>query len=262
MHAQPYADKQSSVLAQWQVPLFILTTFSASSFWIALAWLLGNENVAILAVFMPSLVAIGFVWLINGRSALRPFLSLQPRRLTQPWLLISLLLFPTTAFAATTLHSLTGSIPFGLRTTELLPALIVILLISFGEEYGWRGFLLPRLQQRFSALGASLILGIVWGLWHFPAYLIGTGVPLGMPFWIFLLWVLLGTILITWVYNQTESMLAPILLHSSANAAFNFFWLLPEFTGQLQPFWIFLGLLGMITAVVIWRFGPTTLRKD
>ncbi|MEM7115698.1 MAG: type II CAAX endopeptidase family protein [Chloroflexota bacterium] len=255
MKTLPYAENQASFFVRNQVSLFVLLTFVASSFWIVLAWLASDENFSILAVFMPSLVAIGMVWIINGRSALRPFLKLNRQRLKSPWLLISLFLIPAIAFVATTLHSLAGGVPFGLRTTELLPALIVILLISFGEEYGWRGFLLPRLQERYSALVASLILGAVWGLWHFPAYLIGTGVPLGMPFWVFLLWVLLATIILTWVYNQTNSMLAPILLHSSANAAFNFFWLLPEFTGQMQTFWIFLLLLGGITAVVAPRLA-------
>ena len=81
-----------------------------------------------------------------------------------------------------------------------MPQMPLILLIALGEEYGWRGFLLPRLMKRYNLLQASMRLGLIWGLWHFPAYLIGTGVPLQMDFLVFLLWVVLGTLFISWIY--------------------------------------------------------------
>ena len=45
---------------------------------------------------------------------------------------------------------------------------------AMGEELGWRGFALPHLQSRHSALGASLVIGVIWGCWHLPLYLVGT----------------------------------------------------------------------------------------
>lgn len=140
--------------------------------------------------------------------------------------------------------------------------MIVIVLIALGEEYGWRGYALPKLQERYSALTASIILGLVWGFWHFPGYLIGVGVPLDMPFYLFLLWVLSATVLITWVYNNTENVLMAMVMHIAANATFNYLPLLPEFTGQLVTFWVFLGFVGFVTIVVILRFGATHLRKS
>ena len=87
---------------------FVLLTFIASSFWVLLAWLLGDENFAILAVFMPSLVAIGMVWRINGRSALHPLLKLNRQRLKLSWLLVTLFLIPAIVFAATTPSAVSG----------------------------------------------------------------------------------------------------------------------------------------------------------
>jgi membrane protease YdiL (CAAX protease family) len=157
-------------------------------------------------------------------------------------------------------HSFFGGPSLGLRTTQLIPQLIVILLISLGEEFGWRGFALPRLQERFSALNASLVLGLVRGFWHFPGFLVGAGVPLNMPFGVFLLWIILATILITWVYNNTGgSILSAILMHSAANATFNYLPLLPEFVGQMTTFVIFLGLIFVVTLVVIALNGAKRL---
>jgi membrane protease YdiL (CAAX protease family) len=66
-----------------------------------------------------------------------------------------------------------GRVPIAIHPAALLalatPALLLpVLMGPFGEEFGWRGFLLPHLVQRFSVLPACLILGVVWGLWHWP----------------------------------------------------------------------------------------------
>ena len=85
-----------------------------------------------------------------------------------------------------------------------MPQIIIIILIAVGEEYGWRGFLLPRLMNKLNLFYSCIILGLIWGLWHFPAYLIGTGVPLQMNFMVFLLWVILGSLFIGWIYSYTK----------------------------------------------------------
>lgn len=52
----------------------------------------------------------------------------------------------------------------------LLNTLVLFFLVVLGEEVGWRGYALPRLQQRHGALVASLILELVWAVWHLPAF--------------------------------------------------------------------------------------------
>lgn len=91
-----------------------------------------------------------------------------------------------------------------------LATFVFILLLGGGmEEPGWRGYALPRLQQRFSPLAATAILGMVWGVWHIPAY--GTPAAVVVPF--------LLAFFYTWLYNRTGSVLLCILLHASFTPA-------------------------------------------
>jgi membrane protease YdiL (CAAX protease family) len=97
-----------------------------------------------------------------------------------------------------------------------------------GEEPGWRGFALPRLEQRPGPLLGSLILGVLWGLWHLPLFLLvpgyngaGSGfLGILIPFVAFVIMVTAYTIAFTWVFNNTRgSILLAILLHTSINTA-------------------------------------------
>ncbi len=97
-----------------------------------------------------------------------------------------------------------------------------------GEEGGWRGFALPRMEHRSGSLVGTLLLGVLWGLWHLPLFLLvpgyngaGTGfVGILIPFVAFVLSVIGMTVLFTWVFNNTRgSILMAILLHASINTA-------------------------------------------
>lgn len=103
-----------------------------------------------------------------------------------------------------------------------LPVLVVgIILGPLWEEPGWRGFALPRLQQRSGSVAGSVILGLLWSLWHLPAFLGGWLGPLTLStFTSQLLGTVASSIIITWVYNNTRgSLLLMILFHASFNAA-------------------------------------------
>jgi membrane protease YdiL (CAAX protease family) len=248
---------QPNFLARNALLVFFAATLGFSAVVAYAAHTAGNKNLSILIPLSPSLIAAVVIVIAFGRRGLiATFKGRVVGGLNLRWSLVALLLFPVLASTALLIHSYFGGPPLGFRTTAIIPQVIVILLISLGEEFGWRGFALPRLQQRFSPLNASLILGLVWGFWHFPGFLTGTGVPLDMPFSIFLLWTVLATILMTWVYNNTGgSILSAILMHSTANASFNYLPLLPEWVGQTSTFSIFLGLLFIVVALVIARFG-------
>ena len=156
---------------------------------------------AILAVFTPSLVALVLTVRSKGRRGLyNLFVTQTVRRTAFKWLLVSIAGIPLLASLAVLSASGFDVSGFSLRTSSRMPQMPLILLIALGEEYGWRGFLLPRLMKRYNLLQASMRLGLIWGLWHFPAYLIGIGVPLQMDFLVFLLWVVLGALFISWIY--------------------------------------------------------------
>lgn len=96
--------------------------------------------------------------------------------------------------------------------------LVWILTYGLGEEIGWRGFALPRLQTAYSARTASLILGLFWAAWHIPTFFYNYELsPLSV--FAFLVSILSGTVLLTWLYNSTGgSTLATIVWHGSYNA--------------------------------------------
>jgi membrane protease YdiL (CAAX protease family) len=94
------------------------------------------------------------------------------------------------------------------RVGDYWVSFLVVLTVGGGmEEPGWRGFALPRLQERHSPLVATVVLGIVWGLWHLPLY--GPGFVGPMFFVVFY----------TWLWNRTGSVLLCILLHASFTPA-------------------------------------------
>jgi len=95
-----------------------------------------------------------------------------------------------------------------------------------GEELGWRGFALDHLQNKWNALVASLILGIIWAAWHFPLFFIKGTPQEGMGFGTFLFWlwslqVVSLSVFTTWVYNNTQrSILSAVFMHFMFNSTY------------------------------------------
>jgi membrane protease YdiL (CAAX protease family) len=243
--------KISSSIEKKEIIVFSVTVLTLSSLLCFISYELDDPNISILAVFTPSIVALALIATANGRKGVfELFVKQTVKKTALKWLLMSLIGIPIVASLAalTSLHFDISK--FHLRTMQLLPQVVVIVLIAIGEEYGWRGYLLPRLMKKLNVFHSSIILGLIWGLWHFPAYLIGKGVPLEMDFPVFLLWVVLGTLFISWIYYYTKSVLTSIFAHISANAAFNYLPILPEFTGNMDTFWWLILYLTILMLVV------------
>src|ERR687890_2077373 len=177
----------------------------------------------ILASNVPSAVAIVLTAVVLGRGALRMLLGrLLIWRVNPIWYLVVFLGPVALVGGVVGLNALMGgpalSLGMPLVGATIFFAFSVVPGSALGEEIGWRGYVLPRLQSRMSALSASLLIAPIWALWHLPLWL--TGEPGRTPtFYVaFFASVFPMSILLTWVYNSTGgSLLMVVLLHATAN---------------------------------------------
>ncbi len=108
----------------------------------------------------------------------------------------------------------------------LIPALFSDLTTgATGEEIGWRGYALNTLQKQHSPLKASLILGIIWGLWHLPLMLLSgeIGIDLVIYMAAFLVAILSFSVIITFFYNKSRNILIAMWLHLCFNFSMKIF---------------------------------------
>lgn len=92
--------------------------------------------------------------------------------------------------------------------------------VVFSEEVGWRGFALPQLIERFGSLGAALILGVLWSLWHLPMFSIPGSNQTG-PFWRYTIGTTTRSVLLTVIYTGSGgSILLCMLFHAATNIWF------------------------------------------
>ena len=131
-------------------------------------------------------------------------------------------------------------------------------ILTNGEEIGWRGYALPRLQARYNAVVASLIIGVIWAAWHLPKFWT-PGSAQDYPFWMYLLALFPEAILYTWVYNNTRrSLLLVTLLHAAVNAAAV---CLPDTTADLHLYWTEIGIRYVLAIIVVLVAGPQLVRR-
>lgn len=131
------------------------------------------------------------------------------------------------------------------------------------EETGWTGFAYPRMSSRFGPLAGALLLGVVWGIWHFPvADSLGAASPHGpyFPafFASFVVAMVAMRVLIAWVYTNTRSVLGAQLLHACSTASLVVF-SAPHVSAAQEAVWYaaYAFVLWMVVGVVVFRFGPS-----
>ena len=114
---------------------------------------------------------------------------------------------------------------------NLVPLYLVMVVLMpwngpVGEEFGWRGYALPKLQNKYGPLIASLVIGTIWGIWHLPSFFNPIGVvgaiaaQLGLGFiGIYMLGTIANSIFMTWLYNKTNNsaLIAGIIWHAAIN---------------------------------------------
>jgi uncharacterized protein len=177
-----------------------------------------------LATLGPAVAAFLVARSESGRDGVRALLVQATRWRVKPvWYAVALIGPGLILVAAFLLWRVLGGPPLSpppLNAWMTVPVLILILLIpALLEEIGWRGFALPRLQRRYGALVASLIIGAAWAAWHLPIWLIPEAGFNSLPFPVFTAFTIALSILFTWLYNGSGgSVLLLALAHAAINA--------------------------------------------
>lgn len=188
-------------LALFRIPTISFVSGVTGPVWAIVLFIVGG--------FVPSAVAIMLTWQRQGRAGLGNL----GRRIIQfkigwRWYLAAMLVIFIATVGQLIILRLMGQ-PFDLTLFfgQLGSFLPLILLGPLSEEIGWRGYALDRLQTKWNALVSSLIVGLVWGLWHYPLFqMVGTSQhELGIPFIGFVLGLMWVSVLFTWLHNNTQA---------------------------------------------------------
>lgn len=217
------------------------------------------EGLRIAGCFGPSLAAVVVATADGGRDGLRRLLVPLTRwRAPSRLWLTAILGPPAVVLVAIALAASLGQPPGPFndpRTAYLIvPAFITILIIGgpLGEEIGWRGFALDRLQVRLGPPAASLLLGLTWGLWHLPLFLNPDEVQYALPLATYLGQTTATAFVYTWLWNRTRSLPVVLTLHTATNVAAGVFPLLVPEAPSHAPITIAVGLAAMIAIGLTW----------
>jgi membrane protease YdiL (CAAX protease family) len=171
----------------------------------------------------PAIAAIVMAWILSGLQGVGRLLGAFFRKGARwTWFAVALALQPLITLAALGIESLLPGANMDFSTFPgALPFLAFfggMLATNLWEEIGWRGFALPRLQQRFTPLVSSLILGFFWSLWHLPLVLNPIEEMAALPIGAILPYILALSILYTWLYNRANGNLSVVtFFHAMTN---------------------------------------------
>ena len=208
-------------------------------------------SVVLVGLAGPSVSGILMTGLVDGRTGLSEFQSrLLKWRVGARWYAIALLSAPlliTAVLLALSLISpkfLPGILASDDKVSVLLIGIVTGLIAGIFEELGWTGFVIPRMRQRYSILSTGLILGLLWGAWHYPLFPTSGTSSKALALAIVLVrlfaWLPPYRVLMVWVYDRTNgSLLIAMLMHASLSASM--FILHPLVTG-----------VAILTYVLVW----------
>ncbi len=215
---------------------FVLAYLFSWAYWLVVLGMMERDTLAwfVPGAFGPPLAALLVSGLVDGRDGTRAFL----RRCVQwrvgvRWYLVALVGLPALGFLVGLLtgdwsERFAGS---GASVVVTYLATLSFLMVLGGgqEEPGWRGFALPRMQVRMGPLAASVVLGVLWGLWHLPVFILvpaynSAGPDVASIAVSVLVFTAVGAVgqslLLTWLFNHTGgSVLLAALAHASLDAA-------------------------------------------
>ena len=252
--------------------LFVLAVFLGTPPLVAINAGLLPEAADQLAAFSPIIAAFILAAIEGRKGGVKELLGrVTIWRVGIQWWVFALLFPIIPAVAALYLFDLFGGPAVdwsGLRPlSSIVPSIIILtVLAGFGEEFGWRGFAMPRLQTRHNALVSSLIIGVLWGMWHIPLFLTkgtiqskwlaeaGWIAPLG-----YTVFCIAWSIQYTWVFNNTKgSVLLAAFLHGAVNAWNGY---IDVYRGHFGGILAYAALSVIVSLVIVILAGATNLSR-
>jgi membrane protease YdiL (CAAX protease family) len=174
----------------------------------------------------PSAAGLLLTGLVEGRAGFRDLLSRLLRwRVGARWYAVALLTAPLLAMGVLLVLSLFSPefLP-ALFTADDWPSLLLSgiaagIAVGLFEELGWTGFAVPWMRLRYGVLATGIIVGLLWGAWHFLPFwesdTFSRALPLALLLARLFAWLPPYRVLMVWVYDHTESLLVVILMHAS-----------------------------------------------
>ena len=215
----------------------------------------GSHPFFFLVTWTPAISAFTLVLSFGGLSGMKAFLSrLLLLRGSLGWATFILIGIPLVYVAGSLLKGgpiLTPTPPEGI--SALVAVLFMMLFLGPVEEFGWRGVAQPILQRHVAPIWAGMIIGVVWGIWHLPAFFLSGTVFASWNFLPFFVGNVTIAVLVTPIFNRARgSLLWPMLFHWQ---------LINPFWPDAQPYdtWI---LLAVTVVVVWWNRDTMFTRKD
>ncbi|MFX1282929.1 MAG: type II CAAX prenyl endopeptidase Rce1 family protein [Promethearchaeota archaeon] len=201
---------------------FYSLSFFAHWFIILLYFWIPFEPLQILSAWTPNIAVLLVVYFIlRDKEGLKNlFLGWKKYQLSPIWLLIG---FSPAIISVLIIlvYYFFGGAPSQVEINWfyiIFMILIALITGATGEELGWRGFLQPHLQQKYSPLVSSIIVGLAWGLWHLPLWL--TGIWTDTNLVLYLIKIIAYSIVIGWAFNNTnQSLFLASMFHYFINVS-------------------------------------------
>ncbi len=271
LHFVKTANSSQIKSGNYQIPVRSIIPFLLISF--GLAWgilalfiflpeemteifgeLTGQHPLFYLAVYAPAIAAFVIVFHKTGVRGLKGFLSrFLIWRTSLLWYAFLFLGIPLIFVTGSLIKGNLFDDPFPFTSlSALLLAMVFAIIKGPVEEFGWRGMALPLLQRKFTPIWAGLILGVIWGIWHMPAFLLSGTQQSEWSFAPFFIGCIALSIIVTPLFNRSNG---SILL----TAFFHFMLMNPIFP-DAQPFDNY--IIIVISVIVIWFNRKTMFTKE
>ncbi|HZQ20845.1 MAG TPA: CPBP family intramembrane glutamic endopeptidase [Terriglobales bacterium] len=207
----------------------------------------------------PSVAGILLTRIVDGKIGLRVLFSQILRAWVPPGWYVALLIPPV--LVLTVLLFLQGFVSPAYAPNRFFMGILFGIPAGFFEEIGWMGYAFPKMRSEKNGLAASILLGVLWALWHLPVInYLGTAIPHGvywLPFFLaFSLAMTAMRVLIAWIYTNTKSVLLAQLMHVSSTGSLVIFSAAHVTPGQEAMWYALYGtVLWVVVGIVVKTFG-------